>query len=113
MFFPLSREVSEDEYPALGRMVAKELGIDLFDDTTYEPCRLLPQIIMGLIKAIPTIITSIVEAFGKGLSKFVEIGGQLISGLWEGIKNAGSWLWDKITGFFGGIVDGIVCLKSG
>ena len=54
-----------------------------------------------------TIITSIVEAFGKGLSKFVEIGGQLVSGLWEGIKNAGSWLWDKITGFFGGIVDGI------
>ena len=67
----------------------------------------LPEIILGLIKAIPTIITSIVEAFGKGLSKFVEIGGKLISGLWEGIKNAGSWLWDQITGFFGGIVDGI------
>lgn len=33
--------MSEDEYPALGRMVAKELGIDLFDDTTYEPCRLM------------------------------------------------------------------------
>lgn len=41
LIIPLSREVSEDEYPALGRMVAKELGIDLFDDTTYEPCRLM------------------------------------------------------------------------
>lgn len=38
---PLAREVSEDEYPALGRMVAKEIGIDLFDDTTYEPSRLM------------------------------------------------------------------------
>ncbi|MDA8227027.1 MAG: virulence-associated E family protein [Desulfitobacterium hafniense] len=38
---PLAREVSEDEYPALGRMVAKEVGIDLFDDTTYEPSRLM------------------------------------------------------------------------
>ena len=41
LIIPLSREVSEDEYPAVGRMVAKELGIDLFDDTTYEPCRLM------------------------------------------------------------------------
>lgn len=38
---PLAREVSEDEYPALGRMVAKEIGINLFDDTTYEPSRLM------------------------------------------------------------------------
>lgn len=28
-------------YPAVGRMVAKDIGIDLFDDTTYEPCRLM------------------------------------------------------------------------
>ena len=37
LVIPLEREVSEDEYPALGRMVAKEIGIDMFDDTTYEP----------------------------------------------------------------------------
>ncbi len=41
LIIPLTREISEDEYPALGRMVAKEIGIDLFDDTTYEPCRLM------------------------------------------------------------------------
>ena len=41
LIIPLSREVTEDEYPAVGRMVAKEIGIDLFDDTTYEPCRLM------------------------------------------------------------------------
>lgn len=41
LILPLSREVSEDEYPAVGRMVAKKIGIDLFDDTTYEPCRLM------------------------------------------------------------------------
>lgn len=41
LIIPLSREVTEDEYPALGRMVAKEIGIDLFDDTTYEPSRLM------------------------------------------------------------------------
>ena len=41
LLIPLKREVSEDEYPALGRMVAKEIGIDLFDDTTYESARLM------------------------------------------------------------------------
>ena len=41
MIIPLSREVSEEEYPAVARMVAKDIGIDLFDDTTYEACRLM------------------------------------------------------------------------
>lgn len=41
LIIPLSREISEDEYPAVSRMVAKEIGIDLFDDTTYEPVRLM------------------------------------------------------------------------
>ena len=41
LLLPLTREVSEDEYPTVARMVAKEIGIDLFDDTTYEPARLM------------------------------------------------------------------------
>lgn len=36
-----SREVSEDEYPALMRMVAKQIGMDNFDDTTYQANRLM------------------------------------------------------------------------
>lgn len=41
LIVPLSREISEEEYPAVARMVAQEIGIDLFDDTTYEACRLM------------------------------------------------------------------------
>lgn len=41
MIIPLAREITEEEYPAVARMVAKEIGIDLFDDTTYEACRLM------------------------------------------------------------------------
>ena len=41
LIIQLSREVTEEEYPAVARMVAKEIGIDLFDDTTYEACRLM------------------------------------------------------------------------
>lgn len=41
LIIPLSRNITEEEYPAVARMVAKQIGIDLFDDTTYEACRLM------------------------------------------------------------------------
>lgn len=37
----LSRSVSCEEYEAIGRMVASHVGIELFDDTTYQPERLM------------------------------------------------------------------------
>lgn len=37
----LSREVSPDEYGAVSRMLAEDIGIELFDDSTYEPSRLM------------------------------------------------------------------------
>ncbi|MFM1524787.1 MULTISPECIES: VapE domain-containing protein [Helcococcus] len=41
LVIPLGRDISADEYSAVSRMVAKEIGIDYFDDTTYEPERLM------------------------------------------------------------------------
>lgn len=41
LIIPLFRDVGEEEYAAVSRMVANEIGIDLFDDTTYEPERLM------------------------------------------------------------------------
>lgn len=38
---PLARPVSAEEYEALGRRVAGDLGIDLFDDTTYQATRIM------------------------------------------------------------------------
>lgn len=41
LIVPLSREVTPDEYMAVSRKVAEEIGMELFDDTTYEPSRLM------------------------------------------------------------------------
>lgn len=41
LIIPLAREINEEEYAAVARIVAKEIGIDLFDDTTYEAERLM------------------------------------------------------------------------
>ncbi len=41
LIIPLTREVTADEYMAVSRKVAEDIGIELFDDTTYEPSRLM------------------------------------------------------------------------
>jgi len=38
---PLTRDVNPDEYQAIGRRVAASLGIDKFDDTSYQPQRMM------------------------------------------------------------------------
>lgn len=38
---PLSRSVTPDEYAAISRRIAADIGIDMCDDTTYEPHRLM------------------------------------------------------------------------
>ena len=39
--FPLSRAVTPDQYQAITRRIAADIGIDYFDDTTYQPHRLM------------------------------------------------------------------------
>ena len=41
LVIPLTRNVDPDEYQAIGRRVAHTLGIDKFDDTSYQPQRLM------------------------------------------------------------------------
>jgi len=41
LIIPLSREVFSDEYVAIARRVAGDLGINDFDDTTFDPSRLM------------------------------------------------------------------------
>ena len=39
--YPLSRDVTEEEYEPVARMLAKMAGMDYFDDSTYEANRLM------------------------------------------------------------------------
>ena len=67
----------------------------------------LPTIIVEIVKAVPQIITGIVKAFGSLMYKIVEIGGNIVKGLWSGITQLASWLWDKVSGWISSIWDGI------
>lgn len=41
LLIPLDRGVSPEEYEAIARKIAEGIGIDQFDDTTYQPHRLM------------------------------------------------------------------------
>lgn len=76
--------------------------------------KLTIQLAAGLIKAIPQLVASIPQiiaallgGFGKAVISVTEIGSNIVKGLWEGIKAMGSWIKDKVSDFFGGIVDGV------
>lgn len=79
-----------------------EAIIDFLTDpeTVIELVKGAVKLVFKLIEKLPEIFMHLISAMGK-------IGINLIEGLWEGISKAGAWLWEQITGFFGGIVDGI------
>lgn len=60
-----------------------------------------------MVTQIPKIIAAIVGGIVDGISDIKEVGGQIVEGLWEGIKAMGSWIKEKVSGFFGGIVDSV------
>lgn len=53
------------------------------------------------------LFNGIVDRFKELPGQIVKIGGDIVRGLWQGIQNAASWLWEQITGWLGGIVKGI------
>ena len=75
--------------------------------------QLTVQLAAGLIKAIPQLVASLPQiisalllGLGKAVGAVLEIGKNIVTGLWDGIKSMGSWISDKVSGFFSGIVDG-------
>ncbi len=68
----------------------------------------LPTIIVEIVKAVPQIVTGIVNAFGSLMGRIVEIGGNIVKGLWQGIQQLASWLWDKVSGWISSIWNGIL-----
>lgn len=54
---------------------------------------------------IPSLLNDIVNWFSKLPSALVDVGEDMIKGLWNGILGAGTWLMDKMRGYFGKLWD--------
>lgn len=75
---------------------------------------LVVQLAAGLIQAIPQLVTqlpqiisAIVAGLGAAFTAVFDIGKNIVSGLWAGIQSLGSWIKDKMSGFFSGIVSSV------
>lgn len=79
-----------------------EMGIELTIQLAVGLVKAIPQ----LVAKLPEIIAAIVTGLGKAVGAVFEIGKNIVTGLWEGIKSLGSWISDKVSDFFSGIVDG-------
>ena len=51
-------------------------------------------------------VTNIIDAVASLPGKMADVGVNVVKGVWNGITGMGSWLADKVSGFFTGIVDG-------
>lgn len=78
----------------------------------------LPLLVTAIVESLPLLIetltevggelaTTLVEALKENWPAIKEAGLELVHGLWEGIKGAGAWLWEQLSGWASGIVSDI------
>lgn len=80
-----------------------KLGVQLIVSLVKGLAQNLPELLRGTLALVDTIIS----AFLDSLPDIIEVGKDIIRGLWEGIKAMASWIGEKVSGFVGGLVDGV------
>lgn len=79
------------------------LGLQMVVSLVKGIAQNIPQIVTSVLNMVATIVQTIWEA----LPDIIEVGKNIVRGLWEGIKAMASWIGDKVSGFVGGLVDGV------
>ena len=80
-----------------------ELGMKMVIALVKGLAQNLPQLVTGVLNMAATIIKTLVDS----IPDVIEVGKDIVRGVWEGIKAMGSWIKEKVSGFFGGIVDNV------
>ena len=65
----------------------------------------LVEALPRLVVRLPEIIAAIVKGLLEGMSAIGSVGTQLVQGLFNGISNAASWLYEKLKGWAGDVLD--------
>lgn len=58
-------------------------------------------------EAVQSLINNVMSAASGISSKVMSIGTDIVTGVWNGIKNAAGWFTNQVKGFFSGIVDDV------
>ena len=80
--------------------------VDHVDEIIIAAGSLIAGLTQGLIEALPRLVTRLPEIIGaivkgllSGMAAIGEVGSQLVHGLFNGISNAASWLYNKLRGW--------------
>lgn len=80
--------------------------VDHVDEIIIAAGSLIAGLTQGLIEALPRLVVRLPEIIGaivkgllSGMAAVGEVGVQLVRGLFDGISNAASWLYDKLRGW--------------
>lgn len=86
--------------------------VDHVDEIIIAAGSLIAGLTQGLIEALPRLVVRLPEIIGaivkgllSGMASIGEVGSQLVHGLFDGISNAASWLYDKLRGWVGDVLD--------
>lgn len=80
-----------------------ELGLQMVIALVKGLAQNIPQLVTGVLDMAATIIKTLVDS----IPDVIEVGKDIVRGVWDGIKAMGSWIKEKVSGFFGGIVDNV------
>lgn len=76
--------------------------------------KMVISLVKGIAQNIPQLVTSVLnmmatiaQTIWDSIPDIIEVGKNIVRGLWEGIKAMASWIGDKVSGFVGGLVDGV------
>lgn len=79
------------------------LGLQMVISLVKGIAQNIPQLVTSVLNMMATIVKTIWES----LPDIIEVGKNIVRGLWEGIKAMASWIGEKVSGFVGGLVDGV------
>ena len=65
------------------------------------------EAIPQLLAKLPQLVVSVIRGLNDGFMRIGEIGKNIVIGIWNGIARMGDWLWDQVSSFFSGIVNGV------
>ena len=105
----IAEAVSNDGPEMIEQFVS--YAIDKLPEIIKLGLQMVLALVKGLVQNLPELWTAvldmmagIVQTILDALPDIIEVGKDIVRGVWEGIKAMASWIGEKVSGFFSGIV---------
>lgn len=105
----IAEAVSNDGPEMIEQFVS--YAIDKLPEIIKLGLQMVLALVKGLVQNLPELWTAVLDMTAgiaqtilDALPDIIEVGKDIVRGVWEGIKAMASWIGEKVSGFFSGIV---------